>query len=39
LQKQGVEPQPTTPAKLGSYLQREYETWGRVVKQAKIKAQ
>jgi tripartite-type tricarboxylate transporter receptor subunit TctC len=39
LHKQGVEPQPTTPAKLGSYIQREYETWGRVVKQAKIKAQ
>jgi tripartite-type tricarboxylate transporter receptor subunit TctC len=39
LQKQGVEPQPTTPAKLGSYIQREYETWGKVVKQANIKAQ
>jgi tripartite-type tricarboxylate transporter receptor subunit TctC len=39
LHKQGVEPQPTTPAKLGGYIEREYETWGRVVKQAKIKAQ
>jgi tripartite-type tricarboxylate transporter receptor subunit TctC len=39
LHKQGVEPQPTSPEKLGSYVRREYETWGRVVKQAKIKAQ
>jgi len=39
LGKQGLEPSPSTPAELGRYIEREYETWGRVVKQAGITAQ
>jgi tripartite-type tricarboxylate transporter receptor subunit TctC len=39
LDKQGVDPEPGTPAELASYMKREYETWGKVVKQAGIKAQ
>ena len=35
----GVEPEPTTPAELGEYMKREYETWGKVVKQKGIKAE
>lgn len=34
----GEEPTPTTPAELGSYMKREYETWGKVVKEAHIQA-
>ena len=37
--KQGVEAQPGTPEELARYIAREYQTWGRVVKQAGIKAQ
>ena len=39
LHKQGLEPSPSSPAELAQYMQREYETWGKVVKQAGIKAQ
>ncbi len=39
LDKQGVDPEPTTPEALGLYMKREYETWGKVVKQADIKAE
>ena len=39
LHKQGVEPEPGTPEQLGAYIKREYDTWGKVVKQAGIKAQ
>jgi len=39
LEKQGVDPEPTTPETLGAYMKREYDTWGRVVKQANIKAE
>jgi len=39
LEKQGVDPEPTTPEALGAYMKREYDTWGRVVKQANIKAE
>ena len=39
LHKQGLEPSPGTPADLAHYMEREYETWGKVVKQAGIKAQ
>jgi tripartite-type tricarboxylate transporter receptor subunit TctC len=39
LRKQGVEPEPGTPKELAAYIKREYETWGKVVKQAGIKAQ
>ena len=37
--KQGLESQPGTPEELAKYMAREYETWGKVVKQAGIKAQ
>ena len=37
--KQGLEAQPGTPAELAAYMKREYDTWGKVVKQAGIKAQ
>jgi tripartite-type tricarboxylate transporter receptor subunit TctC len=36
LDRQGVEPQPGTPEALRKYMEREYATWGRVVKEAKI---
>ncbi len=39
LHQQGLEPSPSSPAELGRYIEREYETWGKVVKQAGIKAQ
>jgi tripartite-type tricarboxylate transporter receptor subunit TctC len=39
LEKQGVDPEPTTPEALGAYMKREYDTWGKVVKQANIKAE
>src|SRR5438309_3775163 len=37
--KQGVEAQPGTPDDLARYIAREYQTWGRVVKEAAIQAQ
>jgi tripartite-type tricarboxylate transporter receptor subunit TctC len=37
--KQGVEAQPGTPEELARYIAREYQTWGKVVKEAGIKAQ
>ena len=39
LHKQGLEPRPGTPEALGQFMQREFQTWGRVVKTAGIKAQ
>jgi len=39
LHKQGLEPSPSSSAELGRYMESEYETWGKVVKQAGIKAQ
>jgi tripartite-type tricarboxylate transporter receptor subunit TctC len=39
LHKTGVEPAPMTPDEFGRYIKREYDTWGKVVKQAGIKAQ
>ena len=39
LHQQGLEPGPGSPAELARYMEREYETWGKVVKQAGIKAQ
>jgi tripartite-type tricarboxylate transporter receptor subunit TctC len=39
LHKQGLEPSPSSPTELAQYMEREYETWGKVVKQAGIKAQ
>jgi tripartite-type tricarboxylate transporter receptor subunit TctC len=38
-EKQGLEAQPGTPEELAAYMTREYQTWGKVVKQAGIKAQ
>ena len=39
LHQQGLEPSPGSPADLARYIEREYETWGKVVKRAGIKAQ
>jgi tripartite-type tricarboxylate transporter receptor subunit TctC len=39
LAKQGLEPAPGTPEALAAFMKREYDTWGKVVKQAGIKAQ
>ncbi len=36
---QGMEPQPGTSEELAKYVQREYTTWGKVVKAAGIKAE
>ena len=38
LNKQGLEPRPSTSAELAAYIEREYQTWGRVVKAAGITA-
>ena len=38
LDKQGMEAKPGTPDELMKYMEREYATWGRVVKEAKIQA-
>jgi tripartite-type tricarboxylate transporter receptor subunit TctC len=34
--KQGEEPTPSTPEELGQHMEREYATWGRVIKEAGI---
>ncbi len=39
LNKQGLEAAPGTPAQLAAFMKREYDTWGKVVKEAGIKAQ
>jgi tripartite-type tricarboxylate transporter receptor subunit TctC len=39
MNKTGVEPMSMTPEEFGAYIKREYDTWGKVVKQAGIKAQ
>ena len=39
LNKTGVEPTSSTPAEFARYIEREYQTWGKVVKEAGIKAQ
>ena len=39
LHKTGTEPKSSTPDEFAAYIKREYETWGRVVKEAGIKAQ
>jgi tripartite-type tricarboxylate transporter receptor subunit TctC len=38
LEKKGLSPSPSTPAELAAYMQREYDTWGMVVKKAGITA-
>jgi tripartite-type tricarboxylate transporter receptor subunit TctC len=39
LHKTGVEPVAMTPEEFGRYIKREYDTWGKVVKEAHIKAE
>jgi len=39
MNKTGVEPQSSSPAEFAAYIKREYDTWGKVVKEAGIKAQ
>jgi tripartite-type tricarboxylate transporter receptor subunit TctC len=39
MQKTGVEPQSSTPEEFARYIEREYHVWGKVVKEAGIKAQ
>jgi tripartite-type tricarboxylate transporter receptor subunit TctC len=39
MHKTGVEPQSSTPEEFAAYIKREYDTWGKVVKEAGIKAQ
>lgn len=39
MKKTGVEPQSSRPEEFAAYIKREYETWGRVIKEAGIKAQ
>ena len=39
LHKQGLEPASGTPEALAKYIQREHQTWGRVVKEARITVQ
>jgi tripartite-type tricarboxylate transporter receptor subunit TctC len=36
--KQGLEASPSTPEELAAHARREYDTWGRVVKEARITA-
>ena len=37
LEAKGLSPSPSTPAELGAYMKREYDTWAVVVKKAGIK--
>ena len=39
MKKTGVEPQSSQPAEFAAYIKSEYATWGKVIKQAGIKAQ
>jgi len=39
LHKTGTEPKSSTPEEFAAYMKREYDTWGKVVKEAGIKAQ
>jgi len=39
MNKTGVEPKSSTPAEFAHYIESEYRTWGKVVKDAHIKAQ
>jgi tripartite-type tricarboxylate transporter receptor subunit TctC len=39
MQKTGVEPQSSSPEEFARYIEREYNTWGKVVKEAGIKPQ
>jgi len=39
MKKTGVEPQSSKPEEFAAYIKREYDTWGKVIKQAGIKVQ
>jgi tripartite-type tricarboxylate transporter receptor subunit TctC len=39
LHKTGTEPKSSTAEEFAAYIKREYDTWGKVVKEAGIKAQ
>lgn len=39
MKKTGVEPQSSKPEEFAAYIKKEYDTWGKVIKQAGIKAQ
>jgi len=39
MERTGVEPLAMTPEEFGRYIKREYDTWGKVVKEAGIKPQ
>ena len=39
LGKAGLEPHAMTPAEFGRYLKREYDTWGKIIRDANIKAE
>ena len=39
MERTGVEPLAMTPEEFGRYIRREYDTWGKVVKEAGIKPQ
>jgi tripartite-type tricarboxylate transporter receptor subunit TctC len=39
LNKQGLEPSSSSPEDLAKYIKREYDTWGKIAKDAKIQAQ
>lgn len=39
MKKTGVEPQSSKPEAFAAYIKKEYDTWGKVIKQAGIKAQ
>jgi tripartite-type tricarboxylate transporter receptor subunit TctC len=39
LAKAGFEPHAMSPQEFGRYIKREYDTWGKIVKDANIKAQ
>jgi tripartite-type tricarboxylate transporter receptor subunit TctC len=39
MEKTGVEPESSKPEDFAAYIKREYETWGKVIKQAGIKGE
>jgi tripartite-type tricarboxylate transporter receptor subunit TctC len=39
MEKTGVEPESSKPEEFAAYIKREYETWGKVIKQAGIKGE
>ncbi len=37
MREDGIEPTPSTPEEMAAFMRKEYDTWGKVVKQAGIK--